>query len=402
MSSICLYVQIHQPFRLRPFTVFDIGKNESYFDLKTNKDILQKVAKHSYIPTLERIEKLIAKTNLAITFSISGLALEQLQEYEPTVIEKLKKLATSSQVSFLSETYHHNLASVYSHEEFIEQIQLHTKALKYYLGIDKPTIFRNTELIYSDEIAQIVESLGYKAILAEGVPEMLDWRSPNHLYTAKDTTLKVFFKNFKLSDDIAFRFSDKKWADWPLTPEKFAKWTQQSQAQLINLFIDFETFGEHQREDSGIFTFLEELPDAINDAGGTFMTLPTACSTFESKGEISVPTFTSWADQKRDLSAWTQNTMQQSAIRRIFDLREQVLKTKDKTLIDDWRKLTTSDHFYYMSTKIASDGAVHSYFSPYDSPYDAFIAFMNVVSDLEKRVLQTQQQEKAQATPSKK
>ncbi|MBN2881475.1 glycoside hydrolase family 57 protein [Candidatus Woesearchaeota archaeon] len=387
MVSICFYFQVHQPKRLKQYSIFDVGNNNDYFDEKKNKEICEKVAKKCYIPTNKLMLELIKKMNgkFKISYSITGTAIEQFKKYTPEVIDLFKQLADTGCVEFLSETYYHSLSFLYSKEEFKEQVEKHKKEMKDLFNYE-PKVFRNTELIFNNELANYIEGLGYKGILAEGADHILGWRSPNFLYTPVTCkNIKLMLKNYKLSDDIAFRFSNKGWAEWPLTTDKFEKWVSavNGNGNVINLFMDYETFGEHQWEDTGIFEFMKHLPDAIlKHPDNNFLTPSEVIDRYPAVSELDIHTPISWADLERDLTAWLGNKMQQTAMKEVYILEEMVKKTKDKKLIDDWRNLLTSDHFYYMCTKWFSDGDVHKYFNPYDSPYDSFIIFMNVLNDI--------------------
>ncbi len=385
MTDMCMYFQVHQPFRLGNYKIFDIGKSSDYFDTKKNDEIMRKVARKCYRPTNNVLLHLLEKhDDFKCSFSVTGTALEQFERYAPDVIDSFRDLAKTGKVEFLSETYYHSLASLYDKDEFRDQVAMHYKAMKKILGV-KPKVFRNTELIFSNEIAKEVQDMGYRAMLSEGVDRVLGWRSPNFLYTAKTAPkLKMLLKNYRLSDDIAFRFSDKGWASWPLTAPKFASWVSPVMGDSVNLFMDYETFGEHQWADTGIFKFLKAMPGEMKKHGISFRT-PSEVAKHEAKDELDIHNPISWADVERDLSAWLSNRMQHSAIEQLYSLRNEVLESGDDDLVADWRKLTTSDHFYYMCVKWFADGDVHKYFNPYDSPYDAFITYMNVLRDLHVR-----------------
>jgi len=390
MVSICFYFQVHQPFRLRNYPVFDIGKNHNYFDDKKNKEIMLKVAEKSYIPTNRLMLRLLNNhPEFKISYSLSGVALEQFEEYSPETLRSFQALVDTGQVEVLNETYYHSLAFLYSKEEFKEQINLHKKKIKSLFN-KIPKIFRNTELIYNNELANFIEGLGYKGILAEGADHILQWRSPNYLYRPKTTKkISLLLKNYKLSDDIAFRFSNKGWKEWPLTIGKFAHWVNaiNGSGNTINLFMDYETFGEHQWKDTGIFKFLRLLPaELLKHPDNNFKTPSELVKSYAPVAELDIHNPISWADVERDVSAWLGNSMQKSAIQYIYFLENEIKNSKNKRLIDDWRKLQTSDHFYYMCTKWFNDGDVHKYFNPYDSPYDSFIAFMNIINDLKLRL----------------
>ena len=395
MPSICFYFQVHQPYRIKKYSVFDIGNDHDYFkdenlNEKGNKAVMEKVARKCYLPTNKILLDLIHKhPEFKISYSFSGTALEQMENFAPEVLESFQKLIKTGNVEILSETYYHSLAFFYSDEEFIEQIKLHKKKIKELFDYE-PKIFRNTELSYNNELARIIESLGYDGILAEGWEQYLGYRSPNFLYRPKGTQkIKLLLKNYKLSDDIAFRFSDKQWKEHPLYVPKFCNWLNSvnGNGNTINLFMDYETFGEHQWEDSGIFNFLYSLPEEIlKHPDNNFKTPSELISTYETVDELDVHNTLTWADAERDLSAWTGNSMQRSSLRKIYEIEEDVANSSDEKLKTDWRKLQTSDHFYYMCTKWFSDGDVHKYFSPYESPYEAFISYMNILNDFRLRL----------------
>ena len=387
MKSVCLYFQVHQPYRLKKYSIFDIGKSHSYFDDVKNKAIMEKVAKKCYLPMNNLILKVIQESggSFKASYSITGTALEQFQRYMPSVIRSFRSLSKTGSVEFLSETYYHSLSFLFSKEEFSSQVSMHksriSRLFKY-----SPKVFRNTELIYYNELANFIEKMGYAAILAEGADHVLGWRSPNFVYKSKTTeNLKLLLKNYKLSDDIAFRFSNRNWGEYPLTAEKFASWLEGVEGTNINLFMDYETFGEHQWEDTGIFNFMRQMPKELSKKGITFRT-PSEIAQSQPIAELDIHHPVSWADLERDLSAWLGNKMQNSAASELYSLEKDIKSTRDKNIIGDWRKLTTSDHFYYMCTKWFSDGDVHKYFNPYDSPYECYISFMNILNDLAIRV----------------
>ncbi len=386
MKNICLYFQLHQPFRLKRYRFFDVGQDHYYYDDYLNKLILKKVAQRCYIPSNELLYSLLTEFGgqFKVSFSLTGILLDQLELYAPEVIESFKKLAKTGHVEFLSETYSHSLAVLGSTEEFKNQVTLHKEKIESLFGMT-PTVFRNTELVYSDAIGEQVSKMGYKAMLAEGAKHVLGWKSPNFLYyNVLDPKLKVLLRNYKLSDDIAFRFSNHSWSEWPLTSEKYLQWLKGSPANedFVNLFMDYETFGEHQPVESGIHQFLDHLVRLIIKDPETGFALPSEIvESHQSVGPLSVPYPSSWADEERDLSAWLGNEMQKEAFNKLNSVRNLVLQANDEDLSRDWGYLQASDHLYYMSTKFFADQAVHNYFNPYNSPYDAFINFMNIVSD---------------------
>lgn len=391
MVSVCFYFQVHQPCRLRKYTVFDIGHNRSYFDDKKNEEILKKVSHKCYLPANKIIYDLIHKTHgkFKASYSFTGVLLEQLEDYAPEVIDSFKALVDTGNAEILDETYYHSLSFLYSKKEFKEQVELHRRKIKRLFDY-KPRVFRNTELIYNNQLASFVEDLGYKGILAEGADHILGWRSPNFLYIPKTTKkMKLLLKNYRLSDDIAFRFSERSWKEWPLTAPKYAQWVNaiNGNGNVVNLFMDYETFGEHQWADKGIFEFLKHLPNEIlKHRDNDFVTPSQAIERYPAAAELDIHHPISWADIERDLSAWVGNKMQQEALQKLYALESEVKKSKDKKLLEDWRKLQCSDHFYYMCTKWFNDGDVHKYFNPYESPYDSFIAFMNILQDFELRI----------------
>jgi alpha-amylase len=395
MPSVCFYFQVHQPLRVRKYRVFDVGCDSSYFNDTSgtsldNKAIIEKVARKCYLPAnATLLQNIKNNPEFKVSFSISGTALEQFEKYMPEVIDSFKQLVDTGNVELLSETYYHSLASIYNEEEFVNQVMLHRKKIKYLFGVT-PSVFRNTELIYSNEIAKMAEQMGYKGILAEGADHVLEWRSPTFVYKPTGTdNIKLLLKHYRLSDDIAFRFSQRSWEGWPLTASKFADWvsSHNGSANTINLFMDYETFGEHQWEDTGIFEFLKYLPaEILKNSDNNFATPSEIIDRYEAKGELDVPYHVSWADTERDLSAWTSNDLQKEALETLYALGKEIIHIDDPMLIEDWRRLQTSDHFYYMCTKWWNDGDVHKYFSPYESPYEAFIAYMNVMQDMRLRL----------------
>lgn len=387
MVSVCFYFQVHQPFRLRQYKVFEIGNSQSYFDEEKNEEVMRKVARKCYLPANAALLDLLrAHPEFKVSFSISGVAIEQMQQYAPDVLDSFKQLARTGRVEFLAETYYHSLSFLYDKEEFGSQVDRQMELVREHFG-QTPKAFRNTELIYNNELAQHVKQLGFSAVLAEGWDPVLGWRSPNFVYRST-SGLKLLLKNYRLSDDVAFRFSNRGWHQWPLTVEKYASWINNvnGTGNAVNLFMDYETFGEHQWEDTGIFAFMRQLPgELLKHPDNDFLTVSEVAERYPSMDEVDMHHYVSWADVERDLSAWTGNSMQQAALSELYKLGQPVKRTANEQLIEAWRKLTTSDHFYYMCTKWFSDGDVHKYFNPYESPYEAYIAFMNVLHDLALR-----------------
>jgi alpha-amylase len=389
MASVCFYFQVHQPFRLRRYSVFD--NSPSYFDDRANSEILRKVATKCYLPANQTIYDMIKRHDgrFRCSYSLTGVFLDQCEKYMPEVLESFQRLVETGCVELLSETYYHSLSFLYSRDEFEAQVGLHRARMKELFGVT-PRVFRNTELIYNNEVAWAAKQMGYKAVICEGVDNLLGYRSPTYLYTPPDgNDIRLLLKNYRLSDDIAFRFSNRGWAEWPLTAEKFARWVHDvnGNGYVVNLFMDYETFGEHQWSDTGIFDFLYHMPEKVLELPDNDFKTPSECvDAYKVDGEYDAPHVISWADTERDLSAWLGNAMQANALHEIYRMEEDVKATGDEAIIEDWRKLLTSDHYYYMCTKYFADGDVHKYFNPYDSPYDSYINFMNVRSNLMSRV----------------
>ena len=371
---------------MKTYRFFQMGNDHNYLDDFTNRSIMQKVARECYLPMNALLLSLIEQNKGAFkcSFSITGSAVEQFKAYAPEVLESFKRLAATGCVEFLAETYSHSLASLYSVEEFKNEVKLHSQMLKEEFGV-KPTTFRNTELIYSDEIAKAVEDMGFKTMLAEGAKHILGWKSPNFVYTdAIDNKLRLLLRNYKLSDDIAFRFSNEGWSEWPLTADKFAQWVASENGDVVNLFMDYETFGEHQKAVTGIFDFVKALPQALLATGELeFATVSEAAKKLQPVAVLHCPYAMSWADEERDVTAWLGNDLQNEAFKKLYALAPLVKKVKNKDFDFVWHFMQNSDHFYYMATKWLSDGDVHSYFNPYGSAYEAFINYMNVLADFE-------------------
>lgn len=391
MKSVCLFFQVHQPFRHRRYRFFDIGNDHYYYDDYTNETIMRKVAEKSYLPTnkllLELADKLEGK--FKVSFSITGLALEQFDLYSPEVVESFQDLSKTGCVEFLSETYSHSLSSLKDKHIFKRQVKLHDEHINRLFG-HKPRVFRNTEMIYSDEIGAQVAEMGYRGMLTEGAKHILGWKSPNFMYVnSMNPRLKVLMRNFKLSDDIAFRFSNKDWSEYPLTAEKFISWLENldEKEEVVNIFLSYESFGERQPKESGIFDFLESLAQKITANPNLKFATPTeVIEELQPVSAVNVPYAISWADEERDLTAWLGNNMQKEAFEKLYDLRKRMDKCTDAEILKDWNYLQVSDHFYYMSTKYYSHGAKSNQFNPFDTPYEAFINYMNVLSDFKIRL----------------
>jgi len=389
MASVVFYFQVHQPYRLRRYTIF--STDTSYFDDAKNEEICKKVAAKCYLPTNRLMLDLVNRYQgrFRISYCLTGVIIEQFRRWAPEVLQTFIELAETGCVEFIAETYYHSLSFLYSREEFIRQTEVHCDFMEELFN-KRPSVFRNTELTYNNDVAKVVEHMQFDTILAEGADHVLGYRSPNFVYRPSNCpSMKMLLKNYRLSDDIAFRFGNRAWAEWPMTAEKFAGWVDQinGNGYVCNLFLDYETFGEHQWEDTGIFRFLESLPEKVFATGkNDFLTVSEAADRYPVVGEIDVPHMISWADTERDLSAWVGNSMQANALHDLYALAEPVLSGGDEDLIEDWRKLQTSDHFYYMCTKWFADGDVHKYFNPYESPYDAYINYMNILDSIRSRL----------------
>lgn len=395
--GITLYLHVHQPWRVRSYSIFDTAERHDYFNeqdestSRHNQAVLNKVADKSYRPMNALLERLLARhPDFKVSLSITGTFIEQAELWAPDVLEDFKRLVATGRVEILSETYYHSLAFFYNRPEFEEQVEIHRNKIRELFGVET-SVFRGTELAYNDELARWAEAKGYRGILAEGWDSILGWRSPNYVYTPTGAnSIRLLLKNYRLSDDLAFRFSNQFWKEWPLTADTFTDWANAAveDGPLLNLFMDYETFGEHQWADTGIFGFFEHFVEKwLSNPDNTFYTVSEAIDTHESVGEVSSPSTVTWADSERDLTAWLGNSMQHEALKYLYALGEDVMHSGDLALISDWRRLQSSDHAYYMCTKWSSDGDVHAYFSPYESPYEAFLYFMNAVRDIRYRLM---------------
>jgi alpha-amylase len=389
MASVVFYFQVHQPYRLRRYSVFDSDTN--YFDDFRNEEICRKVVDKCYYPATKLMLDLVREHEgrFRISYALTGTVIDQFRRWAPEVLDLFVELSKTGAVEFIAETYYHSLAFLYNRDEFVRQIEQHCGLMQELFG-QRPKVFRNTELTYNNDVAQVVEEMGFNAILTEGADHVLGYRSPNFIYNPPNCAdLRMLLKNYRLSDDIAFRFSNRGWKEWPLTTEKFAGWVDQinGNGYTCNLFMDYETFGEHQWADTGIFEFIRALPAAVMRHGkNDFLTVSEAADRYPSVGEVDIPHMISWADTERDLSAWLGNSMQANALHDVYTIAEDVQACGDEVIIEDWRKLLTSDHFYYMCTKWFADGDVHKYFNPYESPYDAYINYMNILDNVRTRI----------------
>jgi alpha-amylase len=388
MIPVCLYFQVHQPYRLKRYNYFDVGRDHRYFDDAANREILRRVAEKCYLPATAMCERLLARhPRFAVSFSLSGCVLEQMRAWAPEALAAFRRLARTGRVEFLAETSHHSLAWLACPEEFEAQVALHRRLVLEELE-QEPRVFRNTELIYSDALSVFLAERGYRGVLADGVAPLLGARSPNHVYRSVGPPgLPLLLRNHRLSDDIAFRFSSREWGEWPLTPAKYDRWIRGLEGDVLSLFMDFETFGEHQWKETGIFEFFESWVDLrLARRGPAFLTPSDAIAILPQGEALSAPRAISWADEARDLSAWQGNDLQKDALSKLFALEGRVRASGSADLLRDFRMLSSSDHFYYMATKAAGDGEVHAYFSPFESAYDAYMTYMHVLSDLERRL----------------
>jgi len=431
-KTVCLYFQVHQPWRLSPISLLHPDKNPKDLFLgespHTNQEVFEKVARKSYLPMTDLLLKLCKQyKTFRCSFSLSGVFIQQCESFGligEEVLNNFKRLNQTGQVEFLAETYYHSLSFLYSKLEFCEQIQMHEKAMKKHFGV-KPNVFRHTELIYNNDLASAIQLLGYNGIITEGWHTAIEGDTPNYIHKAhlKDISktdariykkfrrkhsfikslyqkkdLPVLAKNYELSDDMAFRFGDKNWDHHPLHSETYAQWIEESPGDTVNLFMDFETFGEHQWEDTGIFKFFEALPGELWKRKIRFLTPSETIDAYDMYGTYETETWVSWADEARDISAWLDNDLQKSAYKKLLKLEEilhplrRSKKKEAQNIWENFRKLQTSDHLYYMSTKYWADGDVHTYFSPYESPYDAYINFMNAVDQMAQRIKKFQSQ----------
>jgi len=387
MKTVVFYFQVHQPYRMRNYHILDIGKNHNYFDDVQNIEIIKKVSEKCYLPATRMIAQLVRETKgkFRVSYSISGVALEQMQRHAPEVIDAFRDLAKTGGVEFLAETYYHSLAAIYSQAEFEDQVRRQMDTVERLFNY-RPYTFRNTELTYHDHLAWLAQNLGFKTVLTEGVDQLIGPNGSGNLYKAKHADVKVMCRNYRLSDDIAFRFSAYQWSEFPLFADKWASWVKHSPGPLVNIFIDYETFGEHHWASTGIFEFLRYLPTALLNTGDIEILTPgEAARKYSPVGEISPRHWISWADTERDLSAWLGNDMQRNAMGKFYELEAAIKQSRDPGLLEDWRRLSTSDHYYYMSTKHAGDAEVHTYFNPHLGPHYAYINMMRILSDVEER-----------------
>jgi alpha-amylase len=399
MPNVCLYFQVHQPQRLKRVSYFDIGHLHEYEDDEENRRILERVAGKCYLPANALLLRLIEEQagKFRVAFSLSGVILDQLEQHRPDVLESFRRLAATGCCEFLNETDSHSLAFLFSPQEFKEQVERQRERIRDLFGQEGRT-FRHTELIYNNDLARTVGAMGYRVILAEGAEKLLGRRSPNQVYQPVDCpSVKLLLRNYRLSDDVAFRFSDRNWPEYPLTAAKYAHWLHRIRREeaVINLFMDYETFGEHQWSETGIFTFLAALPgEVLKHPDFHFQTPAEVAQTHATVGEVDCSAFVSWADEERDTTAWLGNHLQQDAARTLYGMEDAIRRSRNEAFLSQWRRLQTSDHFYYMCTKWFADGDVHRYFNPFESPYEAYINYMNILDDLSQRVQEASKGEK--------
>lgn len=385
--SVHLFFQAHQPYRLREYDFFQIGNSDSYFDEFTNAEILSRVCDKSYLPAIQLFKKLSQKTDerFKVSLGLSGTLLEQLEDHRPDVLKGFQELVESGIAELVGGTYHHSLASIFSSQEFARQIQLHRKALHKYFG-KQAEVFANTELLYRDDLAELLGANGFKGVLAEGVPHLLGQRSPDFVYKPSSIgNVSLLLRNGGLSDDVGFRFNDTNWSEYPLTAEKFLNWMEVSNGPLRNIFLDLETIGEHQPEHSGIFQFWEHFILQAVEKKMNFLHGSEVITQFPKVDSYSCPHHSSWADAEKDKSPWVGGIIQQESVQKLFRLQQWVMASDDRDLISKWGCLQTADHFLHMSTKGGEAGAVHAYFSPYEDPYMAYTYFMNILADVQIR-----------------
>lgn len=388
MTTVVFYFQVHQPPRLKKFSFFDTETEpeKRYFDREKDERIFHRVAAKCYYPANETILHLIEDTDkkFRVSYSLTGTFMEQMEEYEPELIESFRDLVKTKAVELLDETYYHSFASLWDMDEFKEQVREHRRKIKELFKY-RPTAFRNTEGLFFNELARVLQKMGYVGAVAEGADRVLAGRSPNHVYTVRGTDFPLIPRNYRLSDDVGFRFANPQWEEYPLTAEKYANWIQTAGGDVVGLFMDYETFGEHMWPVTGIFEFLKALPYKLMERGIDFMTVSEALTHHKPVGELNYDPPATWADMDRDLSAWLSNELQWAAFEKMKALKSLAMATKDPSIVKIWRKLQTSDHFYYMSLKYNQDGDIHAYFrnEAFESPYDAYITYMNTLAHFE-------------------
>ncbi|MBF0575229.1 glycoside hydrolase family 57 protein [Dysgonomonas sp. GY617] len=390
-KTLCFYFQIHLPFQLRRYRFFDIGNSHQYYDEFNIRNYLNKIVEQCYLPMNKVLLDIIKEhgSKFKVAFSITGETIEQLEQYAPQVLDSFKELAATGSVEFICETYAHSLAFLKDEKELERQLKKQAATIKKYFN-QEPVTARLTGLMYSDQIGERVANLGFKAIVTEGAKHVLGWKSPNYVYSnVNNPDLNVLLRNFHLSDDIAYRFSDRSWSEWPVTSEKFVNWLDvvNENEEVVNLFMDYITFGNRHSRATGIFEFMRYLPkEVFSHDKFEFLTPSEVIKKHKPVGPVHVPYPISWSEEERDLSIWLGNDLQNDAFTSLCDLGEKVRFVDDASLTQDWERLQDSDHYYYMCTKWMSDAASRRFKSVYSSPYDAYINYMNVLSDLISRV----------------
>jgi alpha-amylase len=385
MKNVCLYFNLHQPNRLKPYDFFKIGHDHFYEDDDMNKDFLDKISNDCYLPMnaimMENINRL--GKNFKFCLSLSGTLIEQMENHRPDVLKSFIELSKTGQVEFIGQTFYHSLAYLNSLPEFERQVKKHIAKIEEHFG-QTPKVFRNTGMIYCNDLAGRLENLGFHGVMTEGLPQYLQDRSPNYLYTAPHTKkIKTILKNYKLSADFTHRFADQSWNEYPLTAKKYANWIANAPGDCVNIYMPYETFGQHLSPETGAFDFIKKLPTELKNQEVNFLTASDQVEQLSIKGVFDVHLPVSWRDSEKDLSAWSGNNMQKEAMQKLYSLEKTVISSKDEDLIHVWSKLQTSDHFYYLNTKTAKDGETRDYLSPYDSPYSGYIHYMNALADLE-------------------
>ncbi len=403
-KTICFHFHVHQPLRLKTYRFFNMGKDHNYLDMSANRSIIQRLATECYLPMNNLLLDLIERHKGAfkVSLSISGLAIEQFKHYTPDVLESFKKLAATGCVEFVAGSYSHSLSSLVEGKEFEQEVKSQMAMIKKEFG-QTPTTFANTELIYSDIIGERVAAMGFKTMVTEGAKHVLGWKSPNYIYAnAINQKLRLALRNYKLSDDICLRFSNQGWEGWPLTADKYTEWLSSSAGEVVNLIMDYETFGEYQKANSGIFEFMRALPDRVLATGEMeFATISEATTAHQPIGVLHCPHPMSWTDEERDITAWLGNELQNEAFSKLYAMQGDINRLGEKDYDYVWNFMKASDNFYYMATKWFSDGDTHSYSNPYDSSYAAFINYMNVLSDFEIEVAQALEAKKAKKRAAK-
>ena len=387
MKTVCLYFEIHQNIHLKRYRFFDIGADHYYYDDYENERAISETADNSYVPALHALIEMAERNPgyFKVAISLSGTAIELLENHSPQVIELIQKLKDKCTVEFLAEPYSHGLASLANPAAFRDEVERLCKKVKQLFG-QRPTVFRNSALIYSDEIGRQVAEMGFKGMLTEGAKHVLGWKSPHYVYhCALAPELKLLLRDSRLSEDISLRFNDSNWSEYPLFAETYADWVAAlpEESRVINIFMELCALGIFQPLSSNILEFLKALPEQLHKRGITFSTPSEICAKAKSSGELSVPHPISWVDEEHDVSPWLSNLMQKEAFQKLYSVADRVLLCSDRRIKQDWDSLQASNNFRFMSTKANSYGR---YRGMYDSPYDAFTNYMNILGDFLTRV----------------